>query len=406
MNNKGSSKVAAIVLALIIALGFGFGGGLLGAKILFDQESANQSSSEVQNQETNQSISIDLNGDMTIAEAIAEKVMPSVVGISTVATQTYSSGFSGFDFFFGGGGSYSYDATSIGTGVVVDESGYILTNSHVVNDGDTKSIVVSLFDGSEVNGTVLWNDATLDLAVVKVEVNDLRAAELGDSDTVNIGSYAAAIGNPLGLQFERSMSQGIVSGLNRTIQVSSDGTSASANTMEGLLQTDATINGGNSGGPLLNAKGEVIGINTAKAGDGEGMGFAIPINIAKPIVDQIKETGRFDRAYLGIGGIGLDEQTQYTNEQLMEYFGTDTGIYVSKVYSGGGAEEAGIQKGDIITAVESQKVTTMNKINSVLVRYKVGDEVTVEYFRNGQSKECKVVLNGEMLMTDQPIKNN
>ena len=144
------------------------------------------------------------------------------LGISTVSTQV-SQGLDPFDFFgfgFGGGGGFSYDTTAIGTGVIVDEAGYILTNSHVVNDGDTKSITVSLYDGQDVEGRVLWNDSALDLAVVKIESENLQAAELADSDLVNIGSYAAAIGNPLGLQFERSISQGIISGLDRTITVS------------------------------------------------------------------------------------------------------------------------------------------------------------------------------------------
>jgi len=401
MNNKKS--IFTIILSGFLALCLGITGGVVGAKIMLDKNAPAATVQQGAAIGTSSNVSIELNGDVTIAEAIAEKTMPSVVGISTVFTQTYS-GMSGFDFFFGGGGSYSYDATSEGTGFIVDPSGYILTNSHVVSDGAAKSIVVSLYNGEKVDGTVLWNDSTLDLAIVKIEADNLQAVELGDSDTIKIGSYAAVIGNPLGLQFERSMSQGIISGLDRTIQVSSDGSSSGATTMEGLIQTDATINSGNSGGPLLNAKGQVIGINSAKASNGEGMGFAIPINTAKPIVQQIMETGRFERAYLGIAGIGLEEQSQYTTDQLQQQFGTTSGIYVSKVYSGGGADGAGIKQGDIIVSVAGTKVGTMNKINTVLVKYKVGDTVEVGYMRDGKAETCKATLNSQMLMTEQQMQ--
>ena len=239
----------------------------------------------------------------------------------------------------------------MGTGVIVDSRGYILTNSHVIDDGGATSITVSLYDGSDVEGTVLWFDPTLDLAVVKIEGDglSLTAAELGDSDELKIGSYAAAIGNPLGLEFERSMSQGIISGLNRTITVS--GSSGNAVTMEGLLQTDATINSGNSGGPLLNSRGQVVAINSAKASNGEGMGFAIPINITKPIVESIIATGSFNRPYIGISGVALEEQSRYTSDQLIQYFGTDKGIYVASVTANGGAAAAGIQAGDVIVSL-------------------------------------------------------
>ena len=317
---KGIGQLIAILLIAVIAFGCGFGGAyaynFAVDKGWITAAAGSGRTSEAGGTEGSEgtvtiepgtaaadSISINITDDMTIAEAIAAKTMPSVVGISTVATQTYN-GFGGFGGFWGfGGGGGTYDTTMVGTGVIVDESGYILTNSHVVNDGDTKSVTVSLYDGSDVDGTVLWNDSTLDLAVIKIEdTGDLVAADLGDSDTVNIGAYAAAIGNPLGLEFERSMSQGIISGLNRSIQVS-DGSKTT--TMEGLMQTDATINSGNSGGPLFNSKGQVIGINTAKASSGEGMGFAIPINVAKPIVEQVKASGNYERPYIGISGISL-----------------------------------------------------------------------------------------------------
>ena len=404
---EGGKKFLTFLLVAVLALGCGFGGSLLAGGYY---KSAAAASNTVQTQEpagntavntgvsgnteysgtTAQQVTINPPDIASLGEAIAEKVLPSVVGIDTIYETSYSSSYW---YFFGDRGG-AIEAEGQGSGFIVDSSGYILTNSHVVNDGDYKSVTVLLYDGREFAGTVLWNDPTLDLAIVKIEASGLTAVELGDSDELKIGSYAAALGNPLGLQFKFSMSQGIISGLDRTIEVSSDGTSAT--TMEGLLQTDAAINSGNSGGPLLNNKGQVIGINSAKAADGESMGFAIPINIAKPIVKQIKETGKFERAYLGISGIGLEESGNYDAAAFKDRYGTARGIYVSTVAAGGGAEAAGFKKGDIITAVEGTEVGTMNKINSVLVAYKVGDSVKVTYIRDGQTYETSVVLSGSM----------
>ena len=377
---NAKNQLIAIILVGILALGAGFGGGLAAMYYVNGSISPNSANANTS------PITIDVSEDATIAEAIAVKVLPSVVGISTVTEQQYNS-FFGFNFDMGQG--ETYDAQSVGTGVIVDESGYILTNSHVVNDGDTKSITVSLYDGTDVSGTVLWSDPNLDLAVVKVEVEGLVAAELGDSDSVSIGSYAAAIGNPLGLNFERSMSQGIISGLNRSIEL---GNGNSVSKMEGLMQTDATINSGNSGGPLLNSKGEVVGINTAKVQSGEGMGFSIPINVAKPIVEEIKESGTFTRAYIGISGIGLEEQQYYSTEDLIAEFDTAEGIYVADILQGGGAQQAGIQTGDVIIEFEGKNVGTMNKLNTLLISYRPGEEVELTVLRDKVKRTFTVKL--------------
>ena len=400
-------KISSIVLVVALAFLAGFGGGMLanqqsgnGIKIDAFGKTVEIEKKQEKTDVEPQNIIINGSTDLTIAEAIAEKAMPSVVGITTTFKSVYSSGgslfdeFFGFGYGFGGGGrNYSYDSTAVGTGFIIDKAGYILTNSHVVNDGDFKTVTVSLYNGDDVDGQVLWNDSTLDLAVVKIKADGLDAVEIGDSDELRIGSYAAAIGNPLGLEFERSMSQGIISGLHRTIEVSADGQSSI--TMEDLIQTDATINSGNSGGPLFNSKGEVVGINSAKASSGEGMGFAIPINVAKPIVEQIKKTGQFERAYLGISGVGLESQGGYTKEQLEEMFGTSKGIYVSSVAAGGGAEAAGIKRGDVITKVDDVEVGTMNKINTILISHKDGDKVKVEYMRDGKVGTTNVTLKRE-----------
>ena len=400
MDNR--RRVLILILVAVLALGCGFAGGLLASRVdtdklqtsLFGPRTTEQTpvdaADEVETEiapAVQQQTTVVHTEDPNIGEAIADKVLPSVVGIETA----YETTMGGYSYFFGGGGGKSV-ATAQGTGFVVDEAGYILTNSHVINDGNYRTVTIYLYDGREFDGTVLWNDSTLDLAIVKIEATGLVAAELGDSDTVKVGSYAAAIGNPLGLQFKFSMSQGIISGLERTIEVSS-GSGYSTTTMEGLLQTDATINSGNSGGPLVNSNGQVVGINSAKATSGEGMGFAIPINSAKPIVEQIKATGKFERAYLGITGIGLEESNGYDAEEYKTRYGTSRGIYVYSVSENGGAAAAGLQKGDIIINVAGTEVGTMNRINTVLVSYRDGESVKVTYVRAGVEYNTEVVLS-------------
>ena len=396
-------KIIAVILIAVMSFGFGLAGGLCAdwVKEKIDAKTASSDPSDLVNVgnaahyvgenssvDVDQSgnVTINVSGDYTLAEAIAEKVMPSVVSVTCTYEYSYSYGWS-----WGGSRDYTQEAQAVGTGFRVDSTGYIVTNSHVVNDGNYKSINISLYDGSTLEGQLLWNDSTLDLAVVKINKSGLAPVELGDSDQVKIGSYAAAIGNPLGLTFERSMSQGIISGLDRTITVSSS-SSLSGTTMEGLLQTDAAINSGNSGGPLLNSKGQVIGVASAKASSGESMGFAIPINVVKPIIEQIVTNGSYERVYLGITAIGIEQQTSVSKEALEEYYGSSTGIYVASVSKGGGADRAGLQEGDVILTVNGTKVGTMNKMYSLLVNYRSGDVIHITFLRNGQTHEADVEL--------------
>ncbi|MBK5251386.1 MAG: trypsin-like peptidase domain-containing protein [Peptostreptococcaceae bacterium] len=299
---------------------------------------------------------------LNVISAVAKKAMPSVVGITTVSIQN--------DLIFG-----ASKAEGVGTGVIVDSRGYILTNSHVINDGNTEAVTVLLSSGESLDAEVLWNDPILDLAVVKVEKTNLPVADLGNSDELIIGETAIAIGNPLGLTFERSVTAGIISGLNRSIPISY------SESIDSLIQTDASINPGNSGGPLLNARGEVIGINTAKIQSGEGLGFAIPINIAKPIVDEFIEKGEFTKAYMGIQGIDLEEFEQSSGEET----GLEKGVFVYKVYKDSPADMAGMLGGDIITRIGSDDIETMRQLIKVLYAYRPGDTETVELVRNGQA---------------------
>ncbi|HWQ79390.1 MAG TPA: trypsin-like peptidase domain-containing protein [Anaerovoracaceae bacterium] len=358
-------KILAVILMLVLAAGAGFGGGL--AAVYYGQAFIGQPVNDV---------TINPDDKINTAEAIAVKVLPSVVGISTSTEVTYQSFF----------GTQRGMQNGVGTGIIVDENGYILTNSHVVSDGNAKEIIVQLTDGREVAGTVLWNDTYSDLAIVKIDTPNLKAAELGDSETVKIGAYAAAIGNPLGMAFDRSVTQGVISGLNRSITVT-DGQSQI--TMDGLIQTDASINAGNSGGPLLNSAGQVIGINSAKAQSGEGLGFAIPINTAKPIVEEIKSKGEFKRSYIGIRGASVEDYLQaYPDGDL----GTKTGVYIVQIYTDSPASKAGMKEGDVITELEGKKIETMSQLISSLFRYRPGDEVELTVLRDGRTMKASVTL--------------
>lgn len=363
---KIGRKVLAVVLILVLAAGAGFGGGM--AALYYGGSLTGQSAAG--------NITIKPDDNVNTAEAIAAKVLPSVVGISTSKEVTYQSIF----------GVQKGVQNGVGTGIIVDEKGYILTNSHVVSDGTAEQITVQLDDGREVSGSVLWNDKSIDLAIVKIDAPNLTAAELGDSDTVKIGAYAVAIGNPLGMAFDRSVTQGVISGLNRSITVT-DGQSQI--TMDGLIQTDASINSGNSGGPLLNSAGQVIGINSAKAQSAEGLGFAIPINTAKPIVDEIKSKGEFKRSYIGIKGASVAD---YLQEYPDGNLGTDTGVYVVQIYTDSPAAKAGLKEGDVITGLEGKKIETMTQLISNLFQYRPGDEVKLSVLRNGRTMTMNVTL--------------
>lgn len=303
-----------------------------------------------------------------VYHAVTDKAMPSVVGITTTTIDNNN--------IF----AIPTQSQGVGTGVIVDANGYILTNSHVVSDGKASDVNVLFNDGSTSKGKVLWNDSNLDLAMVKVDKKGLTPAELGNSDDVRTGDISIAIGNPLGLEFQKSVTQGIISGLDRTIKTEKSN-------MTGLMQTDASINPGNSGGPLLNEKGQVIGINTAKASQAEGLGFAIPINTAKPIVEQIIKKGNFEKVTLGISGIDLQMFEAATGSDLA----AEDGVYVAEVMDNSAAQKAGIQAGDVIVKVGNDKVSTMSDLNKALYQYSLGDKSEITVNRGG--KEVKLQVN-------------
>lgn len=318
-----------------------------------------------------QEIKISSDGKSTnVYQAVTEKAMPSVVGITTTVVST--------DNRF----SIPTESEGVGTGIVVDSNGYILTNSHVISDGEAKTVNVLFNDGSSEEGEVYWYDSQLDLAIVKVNKTGLTAAELGDSDEVTTGDIAIAIGNPLGLELQRTVTQGIISGLDRTI------TTEQA-TMTGLIQTDASINSGNSGGPLLNESGQVIGINTAKTSEGESLGFAIPINQAKPIIESIISSGSYEKVTLGIKGYDASTYASYAESQGKQ-IATDEGVFVAEVVENSAAESAGIKSGDIIVKLGDTELTSMSDLTKCLYEYKSGDSVKIVVNRDGTEKTLKV----------------
>ena len=242
---------------------------------------------------------------------ILENTVKSVVGISKIKNA--------------GGSIFSNNSTEelgLGTGIIVSDNGYILTNWHLAGN-KYSSCYITLENGNSYNGNVVWADSNLDLAIIKISANNLNYITLGDSDNIKLGEIVYAIGNPIGFEFQRTVTSGIISATNRTIKIEDE---ASEVYMSDLIQTDATINPGNSGGPLINKKGEVIGINSVKISEAEGIGFAMPINIIKPVIESFVNNGSFEEAYLGI--FAYDKEVI---PYLKEKSKFDSGIYVTQI---------------------------------------------------------------------------
>jgi S1-C subfamily serine protease len=253
-----------------------------------------------------------------------------------------------------------------------------------VAGGKNKRIIVSLSDGRNVDGVTVWSEPVLDLAVIKVNLKNLPTIPLGDSNTLQVGEPAIAIGNPLGLQFQRSVTSGIISALNRTIKIDTD---EGSNYMEDLIQTDASINPGNSGGPLINSKGQVIGINTIKVTSAEGMGFAIPINVVVPIINQYASKGDFTETYFGV--FAYDKEVA---PYLDGNTNIDKGIYVANIDNSGPASRSGIKVGSIIKKVDGHDINTMMDLRCYIYSKKPGDTINVTYSTNGKTATTPIRL--------------
>lgn len=299
--------------------------------------------------------------------------MPSVVGISVLKPD--------------GAGILDLNLTEkwgIGTGVILSTKGYILTNQHLAStvNGD---VTVTLDNGVEVKGKTIWNEANLDLAIVKIaEDSNLIPAKLGVSGFSEIGEEVVAIGNPLGLEFQKSVTKGVISGLHRTLKVEDN---VSTIIMENLIQTDASINTGNSGGPLINGEGEVIGINTVKITSAEGIGFAVPIDIIRPILNKLETTGKFEEGYLGIFAYD-SEIVPYLNKTIE----TNHGIYIATVTYGGPAQNAGLKVGDIILSVDGVEMNQMTQLREYIYSKSPYDQIALKVLRNGSESDVQIRL--------------
>ncbi|MDE7097916.1 MAG: trypsin-like peptidase domain-containing protein [Ruminococcus sp.] len=321
-------------------------------------------------------------------EQVVEKVLPAVVGIQSEFTTT-SDNRNGY--FFGYNMPSESTSVGTGTGVIITENGYIVTNAHVIYDsqygsGLANNISVLLDDNKTYDAEVIGYDVDCDLAVIKINAEGLTPAEFGNSDALKLGESVTAIGNPLGFELMNTVTSGIISGLNRNITINDKSMN--------LIQTDTAINSGNSGGPLINKYGQVIGINSSKMSSSygseasiEGIGFAIPSNEASKIVDDIMKYGYVTgKPQLGIS-------CQDVTETVSRMYNMPIGVYVVEVTKGSASDKAGLKSGDIITEIDGEKVTTSDELNTQKNLHSAGDTIKVTYIRNGEEYETTVELD-------------
>lgn len=366
------------VVGSVIVLGTCFGIPSIRSKIINEtpniQNNSNSQSSGYVSQTS-------LSNYSDTAVYAANKILPSIVGIKV--EYSVNSLISMF-----GRQTQNSTATASGSGIIISEDGYILTNNHIVSNSSSESyyevseatkVTVTLFnDETEYEAKIVGKDEQTDLAVIKIEKTGLSKADFADSDSIKVGEFAMAVGNPLGMQ--SSITCGVISAVNRKV-TDTDGKEFT------LIQTDAAINSGNSGGALVNSEGKVVGINTLKLqGTGiEGMGFAIPINSTTDITSQLIQYSKVKRPYIGISGMDLDEQTAKANNLVV-------GVYVKSVDDFSAGEKAGIKIGDVIIEADGKKITKMDELNEIKNSHKIGDEMKIKVNRDGQEKELTIKL--------------
>ncbi|MED3386399.1 serine protease HtrA [Bacillus subtilis] len=322
---------------------------------------------------------------------MVENLSPAIVGITNLQAQSNSS-------LFGSSSSDSSEDTESGSGsgvIFKKENGkaYIITNNHVVEGAS--SLKVSLYDGTEVTAKLVGSDSLTDLAVLQISDDHVtKVANFGDSSDLRTGETVIAIGDPLGKDLSRTVTQGIVSGMDRTVSMSTSAGETSIN----VIQTDAAINPGNSGGPLLNTDGKIVGINSMKISedDVEGIGFAIPSNDVKPIAEELLSKGQIERPYIGVSMLDLEQVPQNYQEGTLGLFGSqlNKGVYIREVASGSPAEKAGLKAEDIIIGLKGKEIDTGSELRNILYKdAKIGDTVEVKILRNGKEMTKKIKLD-------------
>ncbi|WGD78474.1 serine protease HtrA [Bacillus subtilis] len=367
------------------------------------QDTAKQSSSQQQTQsvtatstsseskKSSSSSSAFKSEDSSKISDMVEDLSPAIVGITNLQAQSNSS-------LFGSSSSDSSEDTESGSGsgvIFKKENGkaYIITNNHVVEGAS--SLKVSLYDGTEVTAKLVGSDSLTDLAVLQISDDHVtKVAHFGDSSDLRTGETVIAIGDPLGKDLSRTVTQGIVSGVDRTVSMSTSAGETSIN----VIQTDAAINPGNSGGPLLNTDGKIVGINSMKISedDVEGIGFAIPSNDVKPIAEELLSKGQIERPYIGVSMLDLEQVPQNYQEGTLGLFGSqlNKGVYIREVASGSPAEKAGLKAEDIIIGLKGKEIDTGSELRNILYKdAKIGDTIEVKILRNGKEMTKKIKLD-------------
>lgn len=371
-NSTWTACICSALIASVVTAGAVGGGAALYIK---NNPSTAHSSTFVTSGGSAKLMSTDsIGGELTVSQ-IATKVGPSCVGVinkTKVTPRKYYDPFSGRSYYTSDPNSNELVQQGSGSGIIISEDGYIVTNQHVI-DGATE-ISVILNTGDECTAKLIGSDSKSDLAVLKIDKTGLQAATLGDSDKVEVGELAVAIGNPLGQELAGTVTAGVISAVNRTMTVD--------NKVYNLIQTDAAINPGNSGGALVNKYGQVIGINTIKLSntDVEGIGFAIAISEAKPIIDNLINNGYVPGR--PIVGISVTENKN--------------GLSVYSVVAGSGAANAGIQEGDLIVKADGQVINTSEKLNEIRDKKSPGEYLTLTVIRNGELKDIDVLLGEDV----------
>ncbi len=376
---KEKKKMPQTVVVLIVAIIGAIIGSLFTYALIKDKVNGSDIASSSSNTDGSKVITIEGSTDSPVV-AMAQKASPSVVVINvTYTTQTYNF----FNMFGNNGNNLSQESSEEGSGIIYSQDGYIITNYHVIQsavENDTAKITVTLpNDETEYEAKIIGGDETTDLAVIKIDKTGLTAAEFGESSNLNVGELVAVIGNPYGKEFANSVTVGYISALNRKLTISGR--------TYNLIQTDAAINAGNSGGALVNNKGQVIGISSAKISstDVEGMCFAIPIDEALPIIKELISDGKITRPYIGIVGMNV-------TETMAKMYNLQEGVYVYSIDENSPASKVNLKKGDVVTAIDSIEITTMEELNEIKNKKKIGDKVTLTVDRAGEKINIEVVL--------------